>query len=65
MRILVINADCLNKNSSANLCHLSYINGMIQNGYEVVVLSADGRDYKIDSQMKIPDQVESHTIYGT
>ena len=64
MRILVVNGDCINKNSSANLCHMAYIRGMADNGYEVTVLSADGRDYKTDEQMKLPEGVENITIYG-
>lgn len=64
MRVLVINADCLTRNSSANLCHLSYIKGLIENGYEVDVLSADGKDYQLDPGMVIPKEVTSYTIYG-
>ena len=64
MRVLIINADCLTRNSSANLCHLSYIKGLIENGYEVDVLSADGKDYQLDPGMVIPKEVTSYTIYG-
>lgn len=64
MKILVINGDCLTVNSSANLCHLAYINGLLDAGHEVTVLSADGRDYVEDKTMKIPNEVESHTYYG-
>ena len=64
MNILVINGDCIQTNSSANLCHLAYIRGLLEAGYQVTLLSADGRDYKIDSSMKIPDEVTTYTIYG-
>ena len=64
MKILVINADCLQVNSSANLCHLAYINGLVELGYDVDVLSADGRDYCLDPNMKIPSAANSYTYYG-
>lgn len=64
MRVLVINADCLTRNSSANLCHLSYLRGLIENGFEVDVLSADGKDYQLDPAMVIPKEVTNYTIYG-
>ncbi len=64
MQILVINADCLQVNSSANLCHLAYIRGLVELGYTVEVLSADGRDYMLDKEMAIPDKVQSYTYYG-
>lgn len=64
MRALVINADCLTRNSSANLCHLTYIEGLIKNGFIVDVLSADGKDYQLDPAMSIPDEATSYTIYA-
>ena len=64
MKILVINGDCIQTNTSANLCHLAYINGLVDSGHEVTLLSADGRDYQLDPSMKIPDGVRSHTYYG-
>lgn len=64
MKILVVNADCITVNSSANLCHLAYLNGLINSGHEVALLSADGRDYKQDPSMKIPEGVQSYTYYG-
>lgn len=64
MKILVVNADCVTVNSSANLCHLAYLNGLVGSGHEVTLLSADGRDYKQDPAMKIPDGVQSYTYYG-
>lgn len=64
MKILVVNADCLTTNSSANLCHLAYLNGLAGSGHEVTLLSADGRDYRQDPAMKIPEGVRSVTYYG-
>lgn len=64
MKILVINGDCVQTNSSANLCHLAYINGLVASGHEVSLLSADGRDYKLDPNMSIPDEVKQYTYYG-
>lgn len=64
MKILVINADCLEVNSSANLCHLAYIKGLVEAGHEVEVLSADGRDYTIDRSMVLPKSVKRHIYYG-
>lgn len=64
MNILVINGDCIQTNTSANLCHLAYIRGLLDAGHRVTLLSADGRDYKIDPAMEIPEQVIQYTIYG-
>ena len=64
MKILVINGNCIQVNSSANLCHLSYIRGLIDAGHEVTLLSADGRDYTLDQSMKIPPKVKHITYYG-
>ena len=54
MNILVINGACLQTNSSANLCHLAYLQGLLDAGHEVTLLSADGRDYSLDKAMVIP-----------
>lgn len=64
MKTLVINGDCLEKNTSANLCHLAYIKGLLELGHEVTLLSADGKDYTLDPAMKIPDEVKQYTYYG-
>lgn len=64
MKILVINADCVTVNSSANLCHLAYLHGLVACGHEVTLLSSDGRDYKNDPAMMIPKEVSSVTYYG-
>ena len=64
MKVLVINGDCITKNSSANLCHLAYIRGLLSAGHEVTLLSADGRDYTLDPALAIPDEVKQYTYYG-
>lgn len=64
MKILVINADCLNVNSSANLCHLAYIRGLVDLGHDVTLISADGRDYSLDPNMEVPSKVRHYTYYG-
>lgn len=64
--ILFINADCLSRNSSANLCHLAYIRGLLEAGHQVTVISADGPGYSAvkDQEMKLPTEVESYTVDG-
>ena len=64
MKILVINGDCILTNTSANLCHLAYIRGLVDSGYDVTLLSADGRDYLLDPSMQIPPKVKQYTYYG-
>lgn len=64
MKILVINGDCIQTNSSANLCHLAYIHGLVNSGHDVTLLSADGRDYTVDPALVIPVEVTQHTYYG-
>lgn len=64
MKILVIIGDCVQTNTSANLCHLAYIRGLLGIGHKVTLLSADGRDYSLDPSMVIPPEVEQHTYYG-
>lgn len=64
MNILIVNGDCLQVNSSANLCHLAYIRGLVDSGHEVDVLSADGSSYKLDPAMQLPEGVKNYTYYG-
>ena len=64
MKIFVINGDCIQTNSSANLCHLAYIRGLLAAGHQVTLLSADSRDYTLDPAMEIPEKVTQYTIYG-
>lgn len=64
MEILVINGDCILTNTSANLCHLAYIKGLVEAGHNVTLLSADGRDYITDPSMVVPDEVKCFTYYA-
>ena len=64
MKALVIVGDCLTVNSSANLCHLAYINGLIDCGYQVTLVSADGEDYCHDSSMVIPNGTKNYFYNG-
>ena len=58
MKLLVIIGDCIQVNSSANLCHLAYLRGLDEAGHDITLLSADGKDYKLDSSMHIPESSE-------
>lgn len=64
MKILVINGECIQTNTSANLCHLAYIRGLLKASHEVSLLSADGRDYALDPSMVIPPEVKQYSYYG-
>ncbi len=64
MNVLVINGACIQTNSSANLCHLAYLRGLLAAGHKVTLLSADGKDYKVDPAMMVPEQVIQYTIPG-
>lgn len=65
MKVLVINGDCVTRNSSANLCHMAYIRGLVNLGYEVTLLSADPKEYDVDKSMIIPSSVKCIYHYGT
>ena len=54
MNILVVVGCCLLENSSANLCHRSYINGMIDLGNDVDLLCYSQENIKIDKGLKLP-----------
>lgn len=64
MNILVIIADCLTVNSSANLCHISYIKGLVELGHKVDLLSASENGQKIDKNMIIPESVNRFEYNG-
>lgn len=64
MKILVINSDCLQVNSSANLCHLAYIRGMKEAGHDITLLSSDGGDYRKDPGMVIPEGIKRFSYSG-
>lgn len=54
MNILVVAGYCLRVNSSANLCHLSYINGLLECGHHVDLLTVSEKDMVIDRSIVIP-----------
>lgn len=62
MNVLVINGYCLSVNSSANLCHLAYLQGLVDAGAHVSSLSIDPADYPADLSMKIPDKIDCQYI---
>lgn len=64
MKILVINADCIQTNSSANLCHLSYLRGLLEAGHTVSLLSADAQGRTVDPMMQIPAEISAYTFRG-
>ena len=64
MKVLVINGDCIETNSSANLCHLAYIRGLLDAGMEVELLSAEGKAYPKDISLAVPQQVIRHSFDG-
>lgn len=64
MNILIINGSCIQTNSSANLCHLAYIRGLLDAGHKVTLLSSSANGYIIDPAMEIPKQIVQHTFCG-
>ena len=64
MNILVVVGTCLRQNSSANLCHISYINGLLDLGHSVDLVSVDEKDWKIDKGIIFPSVDNSYTYYG-
>ena len=58
MKILVIHADCIKINSSANLCHIAYIKGLVDAGHEVTLINADAGLNIIDTSIQIPESVK-------
>lgn len=64
MKVLVVNGDCVKRNSSANLCHLSYIRGLVEAGCEVDLLSAEESVYEIDERMVLPSTVTNYKYNG-
>lgn len=62
MKIMVITGSCLKTNSSANLCHISYINGMLKLGHSVDLLSFSEEGQVIDKGITMP-KVSNHYVY--
>ena len=62
--VLVINCDCLLVNSSANLCHLSYLKGLVEAGCSVTLLSKSKDGYKVDPDLSYPTGVNCILFSG-
>ena len=60
MKLLVIIADDILINTSANLCHLAYLRGLVYNGHQVDLLSAENKDIH-DKSMILPKDI--HAIF--
>ena len=54
MHILIVTGRPLRLNSSANLCHIAYINGLIHNGCTVDLLQMSEKNLTIDESIEIP-----------
>ena len=54
MKILVVAGYCLQVNSSANLCHISYIKGLLEGGHTVDLLTVSNKNQNIDTGIHIP-----------
>ena len=55
MNILVVVGYCMQVNSSANLCHLSYIKGLMDLGHKVDILTVSEKGQNVDSSIIIPN----------
>lgn len=64
MKILVVNADCIFVNTSANLCHLAYLAGLSEAGHEVDLLCADSQHRHIDPNLVLPKNIHCKTYPG-
>lgn len=54
MKVLVVAGYCLHINSSANLCHISYIKGLLDCGHIVDLLTVSDKNLNIDEGIHIP-----------
>lgn len=61
MKVLVIVGECIQVNTSSNLCNLAYLHGLVDSGNEVTLITADKHGYVVDPEMKIPDGVMVHS----
>ena len=60
MKILVVVGYCLQVNSSANLCHISYINGLLDGGHTVDLLTVSNKNQNVDIGICMP---KVHKLY--
>ncbi|QWF36065.1 hypothetical protein KME73_02440 [Latilactobacillus curvatus] len=54
MKILFVVGSCLRVNTSANLCHIAYINGCVKAGDDVDVISMSEKGSVVDKSIKLP-----------
>lgn len=64
MKILVVIGDYLLENSSANLCHLSYLRGLVENGHDTTLICADSKGRPADPNMSIPRGIQYYSYQG-
>lgn len=64
MNILVVTGCCLLENTSANLCHRSYINGMIKLGHTVDLLCYSKKNIEVDKGIELPPINEIYEYDG-
>lgn len=64
MNILVVVGACLKQNSSANLCHISYINGMLELGHSVDLISMKQDGFPVDESIVMPKVDNEYNYYG-
>lgn len=62
MKVLFVIGACLKVNTSANLCHIAYINGCIENGCEVDVVSMSERGCAVDNSIVLPSVSHWYTF---
>ena len=63
MNVLVITGCCLKENTSANLCHRSYINGFLKLGHTVDLVSFSENGIVIDESIVLP-KVRKHYVFN-
>lgn len=64
MRVLVIAGCYLPENTSAHLCHISYIEGLLSLGHTVDLLTGDSKIKKTDNGITIPKGVNKVYLYN-
>lgn len=65
MKVLVVAGYCLRVNSSANLCHLSYIKGLIDAGHDVELLTVSEKGQCVDESICLPQNIKKYSYDGS
>ena len=63
MKILVISGCCLYQNTSANLCHRAYIQGFVELGHSVDLLTFSENNINTDESIVLP-KIRNHYKYN-